>query len=97
MYGSWIRPNLAAFFHDQILPDYVVLKIEETVLNSYRLLTHWLDQPFCSSYTKENTSPGIDNISYNILKHLSTSAFVILWRIINSSWSKSLVPDIWRH
>ena len=46
---------------------------------------HWLDQPFTvdelqlALYSKtKNTAPGLDNISYTILKHLPLSALSLI-------------------
>jgi len=63
----------------------------------------WFDQPFTldeltyALQHKENTTSGIDKISYEILKQLSISSFVILCRILNNLWLKSLIPDSWHH
>ena len=105
-----IHPNVPAPSHDQIItflsntiPDYVPNIDEISTPPPPPQSTHWLDQPFTldelthALHSKKDTSPGIDNISYSILKHLSTSSLVILCRIFNSLWATSSVPESWLH
>jgi len=100
------HPSVSSPTQDQILqfisttaPDYVPNLTEVATLNQPTQSSHWLDQPFLLNelqkalYSKKNTAPGPDYISYDILKHFSKSSLVILCRIFNALRSKLQIPD----
>ena len=65
--------------------------------------THFLDAPFtlpeltATLSTKKSTAPGLDQISFAILQHLSQSALSTLLDILNSLWASGTIPNLWLH
>ena len=43
-----------------------------------------------------NSSPGIDQIHYEILKHLPNETLKLLLNLINEYWESGKFPDCWR-
>jgi hypothetical protein len=46
--------------------------------------------------TANDTTPGKDGISYNMLKHLGPTGEVCLLQVINTSWLEGICPPAWR-
>jgi hypothetical protein len=46
---------------------------------------------------RTGSSPGDDDITYELLKHLPTSSVRLLLKLLNQSWSQGLVPQKWKH
>ena len=44
----------------------------------------------------KNTAPGQDNITNEIIKHLSKSSLMVLLDFYNFSWKHGMVPDQWK-
>ena len=44
----------------------------------------------------KNTAPGHDNISNEIIKHLSRSSLMVLLNFYNFSWNQGILPDQWK-
>ena len=49
----------------------------------------------CLSATN-NTAPGPDNISYEILRHLPQESLTVLLNVFNKVWTTQSFPDSWR-
>ena len=45
----------------------------------------------------KNTAVGIDQIHYELLKHLTPSALRVLLTILNKIWTEGTFPELWRH
>lgn len=46
--------------------------------------------------SRSNTSPGIDNICYPMLKYLSEQSLLHMLNLFNTSWEQGHVPDPWK-
>ena len=46
---------------------------------------------------RNGSSPGEDDITYELLKHLPTSSIRLLLKLLNQSWSQGTVPQNWKH
>ena len=44
----------------------------------------------------KNTAPGHDNITKEIIKHLSVSSLMVLLDFYNFSWNQGKLPDDWK-
>ena len=44
----------------------------------------------------KNTAPGHDNITNEIIKHLSVSSLMVLLAFYNFSWKQGKLPDQWK-
>lgn len=49
-----------------------------------------------SLYSRRDTSPGLDDIPYVLIKHLDISARLVLLNIFNALWSSGLIPSSWK-
>ena len=47
--------------------------------------------------SKRNSSPGEDMISYEIIKELPKPSLLLLLRILNMTWTTSVLPAEWKH
>lgn len=46
--------------------------------------------------TTEDTAPGADNITYDMLKHLPDDAKIFLLNVFNKIWELGVLPQIWK-
>lgn len=46
--------------------------------------------------SRKNTTPGLDDFQYHMLKKLHSSGTLHLLNIFNSLWQKKLVPESWK-
>ena len=44
----------------------------------------------------KNTAPGHDNITNEIIKHLSVSSLMVLLDFYDFSWNQGKLPDDWK-
>lgn len=86
-----------------IAPDYVPTKDEvsypyikptsRTLENNFKLK----ELLYVLRSKKIDTSPGLDNISYSMVKHLPHNALLILLDGYNSIWNNvTNIPDVWK-
>ena len=68
--------------------------IGQTEIND-QFVYHELRQAVQQS--KRNSSPGEDTISYEIIKELPKPSLLLLLRILNMTWTKSILPTEWKH
>ena len=47
--------------------------------------------------TKKHSTPGEDNISYEMVQHLSKRSLSVLLQMYNKVWRDGVFPDAWRH
>jgi len=47
--------------------------------------------------TKKHSTPGDDNISYEMLQHLSKRSLSVLLLMYNKVWQDGVFPAVWRH
>ncbi|CAG9790271.1 unnamed protein product [Diatraea saccharalis] len=45
---------------------------------------------------KKDTSPGLDNIPYILIKRLDPNAKSILLKVLNDLWNNGLIPETWK-
>lgn len=97
--------NLSNEFMDHITPDYVPNESEiNLLLTTHTQSEHFLEIDFnikelklALSSKKKDTAPGIDQITYSMLKHLPVEAQETLLKIYNNIWNNKLaMPEKWK-
>ncbi|WP_230209703.1 reverse transcriptase domain-containing protein [Solemya velum gill symbiont] len=75
----------------------------ESLLLSTEMSYHVYNEPFtfkelksALSYTSES-SPGLDNVHYTLLKNLPIPSLSILLELYNLIWHKQTLPTSWKH
>lgn len=54
-------------------------------------------EEFCLSLqTRKDTTPGLDNIPYILLKNLHKTVKIILLNILNNLWTRQKIPESWK-
>ncbi len=43
-----------------------------------------------------NTAPGVDRVSYVMIKHLSDSILLMILKLYNKIWTEGIIPKIWK-
>lgn len=65
--------------------------------NSKFLLESFTWNEFMTSLnSRRNTSPGLDNFPYIVIKELHTSVQQLFLDILNALWHKQIIPDPWK-
>lgn len=65
--------------------------------NSNFLLAPFSWNEFMTSLqSRRNTSPGLDNFPYIVIKELHTSAQQLFLDILNALWHKQIIPESWK-
>jgi hypothetical protein len=76
----------------KINPNRKTFRLESHLTSGFILL----DRQEAISVLKVRKSPGIDEITNEILKHLGQIAKVKLLQLLNMSWKTEKLPRVWK-
>lgn len=96
--------NIGGMFVKLILADYVqhITEISVWIINStsYPLETNFnINKLKLAIQSKhKNTAPGINGISYIMIKNLPSNALLIILNTFNDIWNNKIkIPHVWKH
>ncbi|KAG7311010.1 hypothetical protein JYU34_003863 [Plutella xylostella] len=100
---EWI-PSFLDKYAPQSPPE---KQIDEASLNKYFYRNNYdsndfLSQPFsfneflAAIKTRKDTSPGLDDIPYKLIRHMHITAQKTLLNIFNLLWISNSIPDTWK-
>lgn len=94
--GYYVDESMANKLLHSITPDFVCPKYP-----IFSSTNAHIESPFSLCELKKciktkDTSPGIDNVSYSMIKHLPDNAFTMLLKMFNLFYTISFVPSQWR-
>lgn len=93
---SYINKTNVEKLLTSLTPDFVGLGNQTFTSCNEKLDAPFSKQELSKSIKNRNTTPGTDNISYSMLKHLPDNAKDILLHIFNQCFNRGFVLKQWR-
>ena len=69
---------------------------DDNTANQYLTESFLYDELTSALNTRRETSPGLDNITYSMIKVLNKSCKTILLTILNELWRNGQIPETWK-
>ena len=90
-YTPEFKTNRANFHPEE--PEIIQQEGSESINDDFEY--HELKQAIQQS--KKNSRPGLDTISYEILKEIPKNGLLTLLKIYNLVWNRGTIPNDWKH
>ena len=91
----YLPESTAVSFVTEFTPDSVSFQLLDSNIDSSNPLFFTFSER-TMSLKREDTSPGLDNITYSMISHLPDNAKKYLLHIFNTIYKKGEIPDQWR-